>query len=358
MPTVKAEALRAYVARIFEGSGAPPDEAQTISDHLVEANLKGHDSHGVIRVEGYVLGAKNGVTTPGAPTTIDRESASTAVVNGNWNFGQVVARRAMDIAIGKARDAGVGVIVGHQSGHIGRVGAYGEQAAAAGFVAIACVNVHGAGRLVAAHGGAERRLSTNPIVVAGPTEDADAPFVLDMATSSIAEGKARVARNKGVQLAPGLLIDGEGRPTTEPWDLYGGNPPGSKPPGALLPVGGAEFGYKGFGLSMAVELLAGALSPAGTTRPDVTRGGNAMFMLVIDPDRLGGADAFRASLSGMVDFVKQPPFQEGFDEVLTAGEPERRRMATRLRDGIDLDDETWRQIASAAQSVGVEPIAG
>ena len=355
MQTVNADALRKYVTRIFEGTGAPPDEASTISDHLVEANLKGHDSHGVIRIESYVLGVKNGLTVPGAPTAIDRESPTTAVVNGNWNFGQVVARRAMDIAIAKARESGVGVVVGHRSGHVGRVGAHGEQAAAAGLVAIACVNNHGAGRLVAPFGGAERRLSTNPIVVAGPTDDPGAPFVLDMATSAIAEGKARVARNKGVPLAPDLVIDGEGRPTTDPWDLYGGNPPGSKPPGALLPVGG-PFGHKGFGLAMAVELLAGALSPAGTTRPDVTRGGNSIFMLVIDPARLGGADAFTASLSGLIDFVKTPPYREGVDEVLTAGEPERRRMAARLRDGIELDDETWRQIADAGRSVGVGAI--
>jgi uncharacterized oxidoreductase len=192
-------------------------------------------------------------------------------------------------------------------------------------------------------------------MIAGPTSDPDAPFVLDMATSAIAEGKARVARNKGVPLAPDLVIDGEGNASTDPWDLYGGNPPGSKTPGALLPVGGAQ-GHKGFGLSMAVELLSGALSPGGTTRPDVTRGGNSIFMLVLDPDRLGGGDPFRASLSGLIEFVKQPPYRQGFDEVLTAGEPERRRMAARLRDGVELDDETWRQITDAGRSVGVDAI--
>lgn len=356
MPNVTADALRDYVARIFEATGAPPSEARIVAEHLVEANLKGHDSHGVIRVESYVLGAKNGTIVPGAPTEVDRETASTAVVNGNWNYGPVVASRAMDIAIAKARQEGVAVVVGHQSAHAGRIGTYGEQAAAAGLVSIACVNNHGAGRLVAAFGGAERRLSTNPIMIAGPTADPSAPFVLDMATSAIAEGKARVARNKGVPLPPDVVIDGEGRATTDPWDLYGGNPPGSRTPGALLPVGGMQ-GHKGFGLSMAVELLAGALSPAGTTRPDVTRGGNSIFMLAIDPARLSGAGAFTATLEGLIEFVKTPPYREGFDEVLTAGEPERRRMAARLRDGIDLDAETWRQIGEAGRSVGVDPIA-
>jgi uncharacterized oxidoreductase len=356
MPTVQAEPLRDYVTRIFVGTGAPADEARMVAEHLVEANLKGHDSHGVIRIEGYVRQARAGVTVPGAPTEVERETETTAVVNGHWNYGQVVARRTMEIAIAKARAAGVGIVVGHQSAHVGRVGAYGELAAAAGLVAIACVNNHGAGRLVAPFGGAERRLSTNPIMIAGPTGNPDEPFVLDMATSAIAEGKARVARNKGVPLATDLLIDGDGQPTTDPWDLYGGDPPGSRPAGALLPLGGAQ-GHKGFGLSMAVELLAGALSPAGTTRPDATQGGNSIFMLALDPNRLGGADHFTTSIAGLVDYVKTPPFREGVSEVMTAGEPERRRMAERLARGIELDDATWGEIVGAGLAVGVDPIA-
>ncbi len=356
MPVVHAAPLRDYVTRIFEATGAPADEARAVAEHLVEANLKGHDSHGVIRIEGYVRQAQAGVTVPGAAVEVEHETPTTAVVNGHWNYGQVVARRTMEVAIAKARESGVGVAVAHQSAHVGRVGAYGEQAVAAGLVAIACVNNHGAGRLVAPFGGAERRLSTNPIMIAGPTGNPDEPFVLDMATSAIAEGKARVARNKGVPLAPDLLIDGAGRATVDPWDLYGGDPPGSRPPGALLPLGGA-FGHKGFGLSMAVELLAGALSPAGTTRPDATHGGNSIFMLALDPARLGGADAFAGALSGLVDYVKTPPFRDGFDGVMTAGEPERRRMSERLASGIELDDATWGEITGAGRAVGVEPMA-
>ncbi|MBM3140108.1 MAG: Ldh family oxidoreductase [Chloroflexi bacterium] len=355
MPTVHADPLRDYVTRIFEGTGAPRAEAHVVADHLVEANLKGHDSHGVIRVEGYVRSAASGTVTPGAPVVIDRETPTTAVVNGNWNYGQVVARRAAEIAIDKGKAAGLAVIVAHQAAHIGRVGTYGELAAAAGLVSIAAANNHGAAQLVAPFGGAQRRLPTNPIMIAGPTANPDEPFVLDMATSAIAEGKVRVARNKGVPLPPDLLIDGEGRPTTDPWDLYGGNPPGLKAPGALLPLGGAQ-GHKGFGLSMAVELLSGALSPAGVTRPNATRGGNALFMFVVDPRMLGGRDAYLDSITSLVDFVRQPPFQEGVERVMTAGEPERRRMAERLAGGIPLDDETWRQIAAAAQSVGVPPL--
>jgi uncharacterized oxidoreductase len=357
MPVLDARELTRHAVRIFRATGAPTADAEQVAVHLVEANLKGHDSHGVIRIESYVNGARAGTIRPGVATEVEEETATTAVLNGHWNYGQVVGRDTMDVAIAKARAQGVGIAVAHQSAHAGRIGTYGEQAARAGLVSIACVNVHGAGRLVAAFGGAERRLATNPIVVAAPTDDPDAPFVLDMATSVGAEGKVRVARNKGVQLPPDWILDGDGRPSTDPWDLYGGDPPGSRTPGALLPVGG-PVGHKGFGLSMAVELLAGALTPAGVSRPDATRGGNAIFMLAIDPERFSGLGPFTASLTALIDYVKSPPYAEGFDEVLTAGEPERRRMAERMANGIELDDETWRQIAGAAASVGVGQYQG
>ena len=357
MPVLDARELTRHVVRIVRATGAPTADAEQVAIHLVEANLKGHDSHGVIRIESYVNGARAGSIRPGVTSTVEEETATTAVVNGNWNYGQVVGRDTMDIAIAKARAEGVGIAVAHQSAHAGRIGAYGEQAARAGLISIACVNVHGGGRLVAPFGGAQRRLATNPIVVAAPTEDPDAPFVLDMATSVGAEGKVRVARNKGVQLPPDWILDGEGRPSTEPWDLYGGDPPGSRTPGALLPVSG-PVGHKGFGLSMAVELLAGALTPAGASRDGAVGGGNGIFMLAIDPDRFAGLGPFSAGLSELIDYVKQPPFAEGFDGVMTAGEPERRRMAERLANGIELDDETWRQIAGATAGVGVGQYAG
>ena len=357
MPTVDAAALCEYVERIFAATGSPPDDANFVASHLVEANLKGHDSHGVIRVAQYVEGMQVGRIQPTAITETESESDTTAVLNGNWNYGQVVARDTMTKAIEKAGANGVGIVVAHRAGHAGRIGAYGEQAARAGMIAIACVTVHGGGQLVAPFGGAARRLSTNPIVVAAPTNDPDAPFVLDMATSMGAEGKVRVARNRGDQLAPDWILDAGGDSSTNPWDLYGGDPPGSRPAGALLPVGG-PVGHKGFGLAMAVELLAGALTPAGTVGPDPTGGGNAIFMLAIDPNRFVGAGPFSDALTGLVEYVKSPPLAPGFDEILTAGEPERRRMAQRQQDGIPLDDATWEQIEGAAASLEMASYEG
>lgn len=350
MPTVDAGALRDHVVSIFVAADVPAESAQVVADHLVEANLKGHDSHGVIRVVAYLRGLRNGSTDPHAEIVVERETETTAVIDGGWNFGQLVARTTMAVAIEKAKRAGVAVAVAHRSTHVGRLGAYSEQAAAAGLIGIAMVNNHGGAHAVAPFGGAQARLSTNPMTFGFPTSDADAPVVLDMATSVVAAGKLMVARNKGATVPEGWLLDARGRPTTDPNDFLG------EERGALLPVGG-DVGYKGFGLSIVVEALAGALSPAGTSRPDPERGGNALFTLAIDPGPFGGLASFAASMDVLIDWVKRPPFQDGVDEVLVAGEPERRMQAQREAGGVPLDDGTWTQLSEAAASVGVEELA-
>ena len=363
MPTIDAQALQAYATAIFEATGAPTADAETVADHLVQANLKGHDSHGVIRIAQYITSVESGAIKPGVSTKIERETPSTAVVNGNLNYGQVVGHDTMAAAIEKARGEGVGVAVGYRMSHAGRIGTYGEQAAAAGMVSILAAGIPGSqASVVAPFGGAAGRLTTNPIVIACPTENPEAPFVLDMATSMAAEGKLRVARNKGAQVPEGWIIDAEGKPTTDPWDFYGGDPPGSRPRGAILPVGGSQ-GHKGYGLAMAVELLAGALCPVGATQAAEVSiedggGGNNLFALAIDPERLAGHDAFTGAMGRLIDYVKQPPYAEGFDEILTAGDYEQRNAAKRLADGIELDDETWRQINEAAAAVNVAAYDG
>ncbi|MEX2445700.1 MAG: Ldh family oxidoreductase, partial [Dehalococcoidia bacterium] len=197
------------------------------------------------------------------------------------------------------------------------------------------------------------RLATSPIMIAMPTERPGEPFVLDMATSVVAEGKLRVATNKGVPVPEQWIVDGDGNPTTDPRDFYGTG--GNSTPGALLTVGGATSGYKGFGLSMAVEALSGVLSGAGTAEAG-PRGTNGVFLMALDPDAFAGLDAFMAMLTGFADYVRQPPYQPGVEEVLVAGEPERRAMAHRLEHGLELDDETWKQIVDAGVSYGVSAI--
>ena len=364
MPVVAPDGLARWLARVFEAAGAPPPDAAAVADHLVTANLMGHDSHGAVRTVQYVDAIRAGRIRPGAAIAVERETAVTAVVDGNWNFGQIVAREAMALAIGKARGHGLAAVAGYRSAHIGRAGAYGEQAAAAGLAALGFVNGHGGGVWAAPFGGLARRLATNPLFVAAPTGDPDAPFVLDMATPVAAEGKVRVARNRGAELPPGWIVDAAGAPSTDPHDLYGGDPPDSRPRGALLPLGGSA-GHKGSGLSLAVDLLAGALGPAGTSaaggpgggRPAASGGGNGFFMIAIDPVRFGDRGRFEDTLADLLAHVRRPPVAEGFDAILTPGEPERRRMAER-RAGLPIDGETWRQLGEAAAAAGAPPWDG
>lgn len=346
MPLLDPGRLRAYVARIFEAAGVPAADAEVVAAHLVEANLQGHDSHGVIRAERYVRDIEGGIIRPGAEVHIDHESETTAVLDGGWNFGQVVARRTMAVAIEKARQYGTGIAVAHRCGHAGRVGAYGEQAAAEGMVGIAMVNNHGGGRVMSAPGGIERRLSPNPIVVVLPTGP---PFVLDMTTSVVAEGKLRVARNRGESVPEGWIVDAAGQPSTDPEAFYG------TPQGSILPLGG-ESAHKGFGLALVVEALAGALSPAGTSRPGAPSVGNGLFCMALDVSRFRPRDEFAATFAALIDYVKSPPFAAGVEGITVPGEPERRHQRERELTGIPLDDATWQQIVDAGQSVGVAPM--
>jgi uncharacterized oxidoreductase len=348
VPVLPPGTLRAYVARIFEAAGTPEDDAATVAAHLVDANVLGHDSHGVIRVERYVRDIAGGRIKPGITLNIDRESDTTAVVDGGWNFGQIVAREATALAIEKARAAGTGIAVAHQCGHVGRLGAYCEQAVAEGMLGIAMVNNHGGSQVMSAPGGIARRLSPNPIAVGIPTPDSSAPFILDMTTAVVAEGKVRVARNRGESIPEGWILDAEGLPATDPAAYYG------PPAGSIQPLGG-QFAYKGFGLALVVEALAGALSPAGTSRPEGPSGANGLFVMAIDIARFRPPEDFAAAFGGLLDYVQSPPFAPGVERITVPGEPERAARRARA-EGVAIDDETWRQLVEAGESVGVPPL--
>lgn len=347
MHSIAPVPLREFVAALFVAAGAASDDAEAVAAHLVDANLCGHDSHGVVRAPAYLRAIAEGRTIPGAELRLERDDGQTAVLDGGWNFGQIVARRAMELACERAHLHGVAIVISYRSAHAGRLGAYVERAAAAGLLGIVMANNHGSSSRVAPFGGATARLATDPMAFGFPTDDPATPIVLDIATSVVAEGKVRVAHNAGHALPEGHLLDATGRPTTDPAALY------ASPPGALLPLGG-EAGHKGFGLALVVEALAGALSPAGTTRPDAEYGGNSLFMMAIDPERFVGQSAFGASLGELAREVRRPPFREGVDEVLTPGEPERRTRLQRAG-GIPLDDGTWAQLREAAAESGIVP---
>jgi len=341
MPTIDPTRLESIATRIFEGLGAPPGDAAWIAHLLVLANLRGHDSHGVIRIPQYAQAVKTGGIDPTSPVTVIAETPVTARLDGGRGFGQVVARRGIELAIAKAKAAGLAAVGLSRTTHVGRLADYAEMAAAQGLVGMLWVNaVHGLN--VAPWGGAARRLGTNPHAIGIPGADGPA-MVLDFATSVVAEGKMRVKKNRKQQAPPGWFIDAEGRSATDPEIFYG------DPVGSLLTAGE----HKGYGLSLAVEILGGILSGTGPAGPGPGLFANGTLMICLDVARFVPLPEFHKQVAGLFDFVKSAPLAQGSKEILIPGEPEARLEAERRRDGVPVEDETWNQIERVAAELGV-----
>jgi uncharacterized oxidoreductase len=346
MPILHAPELTAWCRRIFLAAGVPPEVAHRVAESLVESNLAGHDSHGVIRVEQYIEMLGDGRINPRAEPRVVRETDTTALIDGGWQFGQVAAREAMDAAIVKAWSHGVAVVQLFQSGHIGRLGEYAAQTLTRDMIGMVATNNHGGGQILAPFGGLARRLSPSPLAIAVPG-GRDFPIVLDMTTSVAAEGKLRVKRARGEKLPPGWIQDAQGRPSVEPGDFYG------PPPGSLLPLGG-DAGYKGFALAFLIDILAGALGGAGTSRPDPPPlRGNGVFLQVINPAAFGAADRFPTEVASLVEYVRSCPLAPGFDRILIPGQPEHETRLQRLQNGIPIEDDTWSKLQGIAASLGL-----
>jgi len=342
MARVGHDALTAFIAAIFVAAGSTVEEARSVADHLAEASLLGHDSHGVIRVAKYVAWLRAGEVLANRRPTIAVDRGPLLVVDGNFGFGQVIGRAAMTLAIERCKQFGLACVAVRNSGHLGRIGAWAEQVAAAGLVSVHYVNTSGHGILVAPHGGSGRRLSANPVAAGAPGPDG--PLVLDIATAATAEGKLQVARNRREAVPQGLIVDGAGEPTTDPEAFY------ATPPGAILPFGG----HKGSGLSVFCEILAGSLTGGMSSHPDnatAHRLVNNMLTLAFDPAAFGPADAFAEDVARLTRWVKSAAQPGG--TVLLPGESERRTRAARLHGGIPLDQETVRQLADSASELGV-----
>ena len=336
MPTVHADRLLAISRRIFEAAGTPADLAEVVSDHLINANLAGHDSHGVIRIPSYVQAIQRGQLDPAArPRTLEDRGA-TIRVDGNWAFGQVAARYAIELAIGRARELGVALVGIVHANHIGRVGEYPTIAAERGVAAF--VTVGGPGRSVAPYGGRRGGLGTNPISFGFPAA-AHPPFLVDFATSAIAGGKVMVARAKAEPLPPGALIDADGQPTQDAEKYFAG--------GALLPFGG----HKGYGLSLVSALFSGVLTQAAHAGE---RGGGGVLMLAIDAGAFGPVERAIADADALMERIKAIEPAAGFAEVQVPGEPEARSRERRRREGVPVPETTWREIEQTAGSLGVE----
>ena len=332
---------------IFRAAGSDDLEARIVADHLVEANLVGHDSHGFVRVSKYVDWASKGQVVPNQHARIVSDRAAALLIDGDFGYGQVIGIEAMDLLIERVRTSGFAACAIRNSAHLGRIGAWPEQLARAGFPSFHFVNTSGFGILVAPHGGSDRRLSANPVAAGTPTSDGRI-LVLDIATSVVAEGKIQMMRNKGEKLAPGWVIDGHGKPTSDPNAFY------ADPPGAIFPFGG----HKGSGLSFFCEVLAGSLTGGFASNPQSPTAGrlvNNMLSIAFDPAAFGGADFFRADLDRLIDWTTASPPIEPGGSVLLPGEVELRIRADREANGIPIDPETWSQVAATARKMGIDP---
>ena len=342
---IQAEPLTQFSTEIFIAGGATEKDARVTAEHLVVANLKGHDSHGIGMIPSYIGSLKRDQLQINAHAKIVHEHGAVVLVDGQVGLGQVVAKEAMEIAIAKTKELGLASVGLENAHHIGRIGTYGEQCANAGLVSIHFVNVVGHGPCVAPFGGIESRLQTNPFCCAVPREG-KLPIVLDMATSFIAAGKVRVAYNAGNKVPEGALIDHEGKPSTDPRTLQ------TAPRGALNPFGL----HKGYGLAFMCELLGGALVAHKTMQPGNERQGvsiNNMFTVAIDPAVFGGTEKFATEVEAMVDYMHDTTPIDENHPVLIAGEPEQRALEQRQRDGIPIDENTWKELLWAADAVGL-----
>jgi uncharacterized oxidoreductase len=337
---VAPEALVAWGVEVFVALGCTPREASQVARGLVQANLYGHDSHGIGLVPQYVENVRAGHAVPGREPRVVVDAGAVVSLDGGKGFGQSIGERAMAIAIERARTHGCSVVGLSNTHHLGRIGQWGEQCALAGLVSVHFVNVRSR-PLVAPWGGTDARVSTNPFCVAVP--NSPHPVVLDYATAAVALGKTRVAVDEGRAMHDGLLLDAAGQPTTDPRVMW------EAPFGAILPFGE----HKGWALSLMCEIVGGALSgghaqDGGTRHPML----NNMTTFVADPARLGTAEALPREIAALAAWVRASPPAPGADPVSLPGEPER-RMAQRRRDAIPLPPRTHAQLAGAAASLGL-----
>ena len=347
MPTITAAELTDFATELLAAAGVARDEAAIVADSLVGANLRGHDSHGVMRLPQYIDFIEKGQYRHGVGLKVERETPAAVVCDGQWGLGQVQAHRLLDLAIPKARAMGVAVATARDCGHIGRLGEYAERAAESGLLLLATVNNGGAVQRVAPPGGIEPRLSTNPFCAGAPTADPDAPIVVDFGTSVVAEGKVRDYFISKRAVPEGWLLDHLGRPTTDPAVLY------EPPRGTILPLGGDQS-YKGFGLGLILDIWAGALSGGGCSQTSQRAvPGNNVFFLVLDPAHLAGSDLLTHQAADLAAWIRATPRVQGGDAIVLPGDPERQVLRRRTASGIPIDDSHRDRLTDLARRLRV-----
>jgi hydroxycarboxylate dehydrogenase B len=345
MPVFQPDDLNDFVRRLFEAAGASAAEAAAVAASLVESNLRGHDSHGVLLARWYLSQIKHGELVPGAPFEVLHETPALLACDGHLGFGQVQCRELVRRVCEKARGSGMACGTMKRCGHIGRLGEWVEQAAAAGLAALISVNDNGVVRTVAPPGGIRACISTNPIAIGVPT--GGAPLVLDISTSAVANGKLKVARLVNKPVPVGWIQDASGNPTTDPNVML------ADPPGSLLPFGGDQA-HKGFGLGLLFDILVGGLT-GGFCPPaaEGTQEWNNVLLVAWDPARCAGAEHFRAEADKLIGAVRNTPTKAGVDRIQLPGDRSSETRTRRLKTGITLDGDHWETLAKIAGKLGV-----
>lgn len=348
---IQAAALERLVAAIFRAAGCEAEEAQQVAHYMMDGNLTGHDSHGVIRTGRYVswIGSR---VFPGHHLSVVSDMGTIAIVDGHNGFGQIIGKEATQIGIDKAKKNGVSVVALRNSGHMGRIGTWAEMAAAANVVFIGFVNVRSS-LLVAPFAGIERRMSTAPVCIGLPVEGRD-PVILDFATAAVAEGKALVTLQGGKPLPADVLIGPDGKRSNDPALLYGEVAPGTvanpmNGPGALRALGD----HKGSGLAFVTELLAGALTAAGCAGPLPRPYANNMLAIFLDVAAFNADGGFAAEIKSYIDFFTSSKPEEQDGQVLVPGDPERLAREDRLANGVPMSGGAWEDILRTAAKVGL-----
>ena len=340
---------------ILQSWGMPADNAAHTAEIMAWADLHGIDSHGMSMIPSYDERRRSGKIDMAAQPRIVRETPVSALVDGGGGLGHVTSRFAMTTAIEKAGIAGIGIATVRNSAHFGACGFYAKMAADAGYIGM--VTTSASGIQVAPTRGAQARLGTDPIAFAAPARDGE-PFLLDMATTTVAAGRIRNKANEGMQCPPGWVVTKDGLPSTDPLEAR-------EKGGFLTPLGGTPDGssHKGYGLASMVNILAAALSgatmptdPAHTKKPGTMDIGH--FFMAIDPGLFRDPADFRADVTTFCDALRATKPINPDLPVLVAGDPERRNAANRMQSGVPVGANLLAQVRDIAAKSGADWIMG
>ena len=355
MPILSSAVIDDWLSEIFTAAGCPASEARLIAENLVDADASGHPSHGIVRVPRYIDYIANQTVRPACTYEVITQSGNLMLLDGQFSFGQVLGHHLVDEADRLASETGLAMIGLRHAGHLGRIGAWAEYLAEKGYISIHFVNVAGS-RIVAPFGSKEACLSTAPVAIGVPNSDGD--FILDFATSRVAEGKILVSQKTGSHLPPDAMVDGQGQDSDLPATIYGETAEADVPDPRAGSGAIQTFGeHKGSGLGIACELLAGALTGSGTNAKD-SAFCNGMLSIVMDAERWeqgnGSTASIASEIHAYISMVRGSAPREAGQRVLVPGDKERMLRAQAQSDGICLDENIYSHLVSISRQFDVQ----